>query len=145
MNKTVEDFEKILSDEEKILDEMISKQFELKTAVKDRNWEKLTKSIVDIDNLTNNFQEIEDCRVAVQDMLKVKEIHPYFEKLGELRSKLLKCKIENQAMRKYVNITRDFIKEVVDNALPQSGNKVYSKKGVIVQPQPQCVVLNQLF
>ena len=70
------------------------------------------------------------------------EIKPYFERLGQMRAKLLKCKIENQALSKYVNITKNFIQGVVDNALPQSRNKVYSKNGKIVQPQPQSIVLN---
>ena len=41
-------------------------------------------------------------------MLKMNEIKPYFERLGEMRAKLLKCKIENQALSKYVNITKNY-------------------------------------
>jgi len=59
-----------------------------------------------------------------------------------MRSKLTKSKVENQALSKYLSITRGFVQGVIDTVIPQ--NKVYTKKGV-VQSQPQSVVLNELF
>ena len=136
------DFEQILVKEEGILDELVKAQNQLRKAVTEKNWESLTKIINNINTVSGNFLEADAEREDIQDMMKMDEVKPYFERLGNMRAKLLKCKIENQALSKYVNITKNFIQGVVDDALPQSGNKVYSKTGKIVQPQPQSVVLN---
>lgn len=145
MNNTIKEFEKILHDEEEILDSVLAKQATLKTAVIEKDWNSLTATISQINSLSENFTQVDECRDVLQDLLKTEELKPYFEKLRTLRSKLLKCKIENQSLTKYINITRDFIQEIVGNAFPESGTKVYSKNGQIVQKQPQSVVLNLTF
>ena len=145
MNNKYENFEQILNKEEDLLDSLTEKQAEFKVAVMAKDWEKLTFVINKINVQTDDFVELDAQREEMQNEMRAKELKPYSEKLGTLRAKLLKWKIENQALEKYVSITKDFIKEVVDNALPQSGNKVYSKRGMIVQPQPQSIVVNQLF
>ena len=142
MKNNITEFEEILAEEEKILNDLVKNQDSLKKAVLDKNWENLTKIITNMNTISSKFVDIDTEREILQDMMKMNEIKPYFERLGTMRAKLLKCKIENQALSKYVNITKNFIQGVVDNALPQSGNKVYSKSGKIVQPQPQSVVLN---
>ena len=139
------DFEQILEKEEGILDELVKAQNQLRKAVTEKNWESLTKIINTINTVSGDFLEADAEREDIQDMMKMDEVKPYFERLGNMRAKLLKCKIENQALSKYVNITKNFIQGVVEEALPQSGNKVYSKTGKIVQPQPQSVVLNMDF
>ncbi len=139
------DFEQILVKEEGILDELVKAQNQLRKAVTDKNWESLTKIINTINTVSGNFLEADAEREDIQDMMKMDEVKPYFGRLASMRSKLLKCKIENQALSKYVNITKNFIQGVVEDALPQSGNKVYSKTGKIVQPMPQSVVLNMDF
>ena len=136
------DFEQILVKEEGILDELVKAQNQLRKAVTEKNWESLTKIINTINTVSADFLEADAQREELQDMMKMDEVKPYFERLGNMRAKLLKCKIENQALSKYVNITKNFIQGVVDDALPQSRSKVYSKSGKIVQPQPQSVVLN---
>ena len=142
MKEIISEFEEVLDKEEKILDNLVHNQDLLKKAVTSKNWESLTKIINNINAISSEFLEADTNREVLQDMMKMNEIKPYFERLGAMRSKLLKCKIENQALSKYVNITKNFIQGVVDKALPQSRNKVYSKSGKIVQPQPQSVVLN---
>ncbi len=143
MNK--KDFEEILEKEEGILDELVKSQNQLRKAVTEKNWESLTKIINTINTLSGEFLEVDTKREEIQDMMKMDQVKPYFERLGNMRAKLLKCKIENQALSKYVNITKNFIQGVVENALPQSRSKVYSKTGKIVQPMPQSLVLNMNF
>ncbi len=145
MKDRITEFEAVLDQEEKILNNLVHNQDMLKKAVTEKNWESLTRIINNINTISSEFLEADTEREVLQDLMKMKEIKPYFERLGSMRAKLLKCKIENQALSKYVNITKNFIQGVVDNALPQSGNKVYSKNGKIVQPQPQSVVLNMDF
>ncbi|MCR4899489.1 MAG: hypothetical protein K5907_01560 [Treponema sp.] len=145
MKGNAKEFEQILEKEEQILDDLLKSQGQLRKAVTDKNWESLTRIINTINTISSNFLETDAEREDMQDMMKMDEVRPYFERLGDMRTKLLKCKIENQALSKYVNITKNFIQGVVDDALPQSGNKVYSKSGRIVQPQPQSVVLDMNF
>ncbi len=139
------DFEQILVKEEGILDELVKAQNQLRKAVTEKNWESLTKIINTINTVSGDFLEADAERESIQDMMKMDEVKPYFERLANMRAKLLKCKIENQALSKYVNITKNFIQGVVENALPQSRSKVYSKTGKIVQPMPQSLVLNMNF
>ncbi len=145
MKRETKEFEQVLEREEQILDELVKNQNSLRKAVTEKNWESLTKIINNINSISSDFLEADTEREVIQDMMKMDEVKPYFGRLADMRSKLLKCKIENQALSKYVNITKNFIQGVVEDALPQSGNKVYSKTGKIVQPQPQSVVLNMDF
>lgn len=145
MNDIQKEFETVLRDEEFILNSVIEKQLMLKTTVINKDWENLTKTIAQINELSNSFVEADEKRNAVQEQLKTEELKPYFEQLRNLRSKLLRCKIENQSLSKYINITREFIQEVIGKAMPGTGSKVYSKSGKILQTQPQSVVLNMSF
>ena len=145
MKRETKEFEQVLEREEQILDELVKNQNSLRKAVTEKNWESLTKIINNINSISSDFLEADTEREVIQDMMKMDEVKPYFGRLADMRSKLLKSKIENQALSKYVNITKNFIQGVVEDALPQSGNKVYSKTGKIVQPQPQSVVLNMDF
>lgn len=145
MENTVIEFNEILNQEDSILNSLIEKQAELKSAVTTKSWEKLTAIIEVINHIYESFTEKDSEREVLQDMIESKDLKELSPKIAELRGKLLKCKIENQAITKYVNITREFIQGIVENAIPQSGSKVYSSKGMIVQPQPQSVVVNLSF
>jgi hypothetical protein len=65
--------------------------------------------------------------------------------LAQVRGKLVKSKTENQALGDYITITRGFIQGVLDEAVPQSCSKVYSRSGKIVHSQPSSVVVNTLY
>lgn len=145
MNELVKEFESVLDEENKLLDVLVVKQAELRKAVTEKNWEVLTDVISDINKVSDTFQEYDLTRDKIQVQLKTDELKPCFDKIGTVRSKLLKCKIENKVLSDYVNIAKTFVQEVVDKAIPQTRNKNYSRNGKIVQPQVQSVVLNQLF
>lgn len=145
MNEEKNEFLTILNNEEKVLDAISQQHVLLKKAVNEKNWEDLNKVISAMNNLSTEFQTLDAERDVIQNEMKAEELQPYFEKISVLRSKLLKCKIENEAFSKYVNITKDFIQGVIENAIPQRRSKVYSKTGQIVQSQPQSVILSRLF
>lgn len=145
MENTIKEFETVLNQEDAILDALIAKQAEMRGAVTEKSWENLSAIIPQINNIYEEFSNKDAERAVLQDNIKSKELKAFSEKIGLLRSKLLKCKIENQALTKYVNITREFIQGIVENALPQSGSKVHSNKGVILHPQPQSVVVDLSF
>lgn len=141
MKETFEEkFNNILCEEEKVMDSILEKQSLLHKAVKEKNWESLMSLISEINLLSDNFQKLENERNIMQAELKTEELRPFFEQMGRLRSKLTKSKIENQALSKYISITKGFVQGIIDNVVP-NGNKVYTKNG-IVQSQPKSVVLN---
>jgi len=145
MKAIVEEFSEILNEEDKILDELSAKQKVLRNSVNEKNWEKLIKIVSEINLISDSFQSYDSKREKIQYTLSASELQPYHETLLELHSKLLRCKAENKALGSLVNITRMFVQQVIEKALPQSRNKNYSRNGHIVNPQPQSVVVNQLF
>lgn len=145
MENTINEFQKVLDDQDKLLDLLIEKQSQMKKAVTEKSWETLSEIIPTINNIYEEFSEKDSLREILQDNIKSDELRGFSPKITQLRGKLLKCKIENQALTKYVNITKDFIQGIVENALPQSGSKVYSNKGQILHPQPQSIVVDLSF
>jgi ATP phosphoribosyltransferase len=139
------EFEDILKKEEALLDDFEQKQNELKNSVREKNWENLNSLIFLMNKMSDDFVKIDSRRDEIQALLKNDEVKAYFEKLRNLRSKLLKCKLENKVLTEYVNIAHSFIQEVIEKAVPQRRNRNYTKNGQILQAQPQSVVLNQLF
>ena len=111
----------------------------------DYDLEHVKKELADVNSLTEKFRTLDSKRDDVQKAFSEDEVKVFYTKLAALRSLLLKCKVQNRVLTDYVNIARDFIKDVVDKALPQTRNKSYSRTGKIVQPQPVSVVVNQLF
>lgn len=145
MNKEeLKEYESILSKENETLDSILTKQDELKNYVTNRNWEKLIKVISEINMLSDSFNQIDNLRDEFAKKMIAEEKAIYSSKISELRSKLTKSKVQNETLSKYISITRGFIQNVMEKAIPQARSKIYSKKG-IVQNQPQSVVLDKLF
>ena len=141
MNSLVTEFSLILKNEEKLLDELTGKQKEMRKALMEKNWDSLLNVMSKVNALSESFQELDTRRDEIQQQLKSDELREYFETLASLRSKLLKCKVENQVISNYVTVTRQFISEVVEKALPQTRNKNYTKTGALTQPQTSSVLV----
>ena len=142
MEALLNEYSTVLAEEENLLDRLAEKQVVLRKAITDKDWECLTGYINEVNVISDSFQKFDLRRDELQDQLKTDEIKPYFERLGRLRSKLLKCKVENQVISNYVNVTREFIAEVVEKALPQTRNKNYTKYGTITKSEPASVLVN---
>ncbi|MCH5292604.1 MAG: hypothetical protein J1E07_02545 [Treponema sp.] len=142
MNSLVAEFSLILKNEDKILDELKDKQSLMRRALTEKNWDELLKCMDSVNALFADFQEFDVRRDEIQQQLGRDELKPFFEALASMRSKLLKCRVENQVISNYVNVTRKFIAEVVEKALPQSRNKNYTKTGVLTQPQTSSVLVD---
>ncbi len=67
-----------------------------------------------------------------------------FDLLCEVRGKLLKCRVENNALNQYVGTASRFVRGIVNEALPQSRPRLYSHRGRVVQAQPKSIVVNTL-
>ena len=142
MDELIKEFSSVIAEEENLLDLLTEKQKMLRKAVTEKCWEDLVGFINEINLISDNFHNFDIRRDEIQKQLKTTELKPYFERLGRLRTKLLKCKVENQVISNYVNVTREFIAEVVEKALPQTRNKNYTKYGTITQPQAASVLVD---
>jgi hypothetical protein len=142
MNELINEYSTVLAEEENLLDILTEKQKVLRKAITEKDWESLTGHINEVNLISDSFQKFDLRRDEIQDQLKTDELKPYFERLGRLRTKLLKCKVENQVISNYVNVTRQFISDVVEKALPQTRNKNYTKTGALTQPQTSSVLVD---
>lgn len=133
----------VLIEENSIISEVLLKQNELKEAVNKKNWTELLEVISKINNLMDSFNKLDEKRETLASSRK-NDSENEKSLLVEVRGKLVKCRAENKALSDYINITRGFVQRTIDEALPQSKNKLYSRKGYIVQ-QPASVVVNTLF
>lgn len=140
-----EEFAAILKRMGEILDSISEKQKLLREAVNQKDWNKLMTLISEVNFLSDSFKSFDSKREKIQSHMQRGDLSPYTYDLSVLRTKLLRCKAENKAFASYVNISRTFVQQVVEKALPHSRNKNYSRNGAILQPQPQSVVVNQLF
>ena len=142
MDELIKEYSTVLAEEENLLDRLAEKQKMLRLAITNKDWESLTGYINEVNLISESFQKFDVRRDEIQEQLKTDEIKHYFERLSRLRTKLLKCKVENQVISNYVNVTREFIAEVVEKALPQTRNKNYTKYGTITQPQTASVLVD---
>ena len=142
MDELIKEYATVLAEEENLLDILTEKQKVLRKAITEKDWESLVGHINEVNLISDCFQKFDLRRDEIQNQLKTEEIKPYFERLGRLRTKLLKCKVENQVISNYVNVTRQFISDVVEKALPQTRNKNYTKTGALTQPQTSSVLVD---
>ena len=116
MEELIKEYGTVLAEEENLLDCLTEKQKSLRKAVTDKNWECLVDLIAEVNLISDSFHKFDVRRDEIQEQLKTEEIKPFFERLSRLRTKLLKCKVENQVISNYVNVTREFISQVVEKA-----------------------------
>ena len=137
-------YKEILKQEDSILSNVISSQLELRCAVKNKDWTQLMKVISDINLEMDKFNRLDEERESAAVYAKSDDAETQ-ELLSIVRGKLVHCRTENNALSEYINITRNFVKGVIDNALPRGRAKVYTRAGTINHKQPESVVVNALF
>ena len=132
----------ILEKENETLDKLLDCQSNVHIAVKTRNWIGLEEDLEKIRVLSLEFSALEEKREAISSA----EIAPQEKALLlALHGKLLKSKIENQILNKYIETSRGFVQGILENAVPQRRNVLYSRNGKILKREPESVVLNRLF
>ena len=142
MDKIISEYSDILAQEENLLDRLAERQLVLRKSIVEKDWNALLDLISELNQISDSFQKLDARRDEIQENVKSDELKPHFERLGRLRTKLLKCKCENQVISNYVNVTREFISEVVSKAIPQTRNKNYTKYGTMTQPQASSVLVD---
>lgn len=141
-NKNLEEFKNILKKEDELLKVTENLQADLRKSVREKNWTTLIETISNINLTSDEFQKIDSKRDEIQENLKTDELTPFSEQIQNLRSRLLKCSLENKALGEYISVTRAFLEEVLEKAVSNTGVKTYSKSG-IVQPKIKSVVLDK--
>lgn len=134
----------VLNEQNSILDVVLTKQQELRNSVNEKNWTNLMTVISEINLSMDKFNKLDEEREEITTTEDVVNIE-YKRILSTVRGKLVKSRTENKVLSEYINITKGFVQSIIDNALPQSRNKLYSRNGNIIQSQPQSVVVNTLF
>ncbi|MDD5929911.1 MAG: hypothetical protein PUC37_08950 [Spirochaetales bacterium] len=142
MNALISEYSLLLKNEDKILDTLSQKQMELRNVLQNKDWSSLTTLMADVNRLSDDFQRFDSRRDELQKQMAPADVKSFYDILSHLRSKLLKCKLENQVITNYVTVTKQFISEVVEKALPQTRNKNYTKDGTITQPHAQSVLVD---
>lgn len=134
----------VLNEQNSILDVVLTKQQELRNSVNEKNWTNLMTVISEINLSMDKFNKLDEEREEITTAEDISNSE-YKRILSMVRGKLVKSRTENKVLSEYINITKGFVQSIIDNALPQSRNKLYSRNGNIIQSQPQSVVVNTLF
>lgn len=132
-----------LLEENRVLSEVLENQALLRKTVNDKDWRNLLDVISRINLLMDSFNVLDEKREKIASGKK-NDSEEEKKLLSEAKSKLLRLRTENKALSEYIDITRGFVRKTIDEALPQSKNKLYTKKGYSVH-QPESVVVNTLF
>lgn len=134
----------VLNEQNSILDVVLTKQQELRNSVNEKNWTNLMTVISEINLSMDKFNKLDEEREEITTTEDISNSE-YKRILSMVRGKLVKSRTENKVLSEYINITKVFVQSIIDNALPQSRNKLYSRNGNIIQSHPQSVVVNTLF
>lgn len=134
----------VLNEQERILDSMLDEQSRIHECVVKRSWEGLEQYVMTINELGGEFSRVDNFRdriASVSDDIYFKpEVKDVFLRV---KNKLSKSKIENDALAKYVNATKAFISEVMDNCISQQRNDIYSSNGTMRKNYVQSIVINR--
>ena len=134
----------VLNEQERILDSMLDEQSRIHECVVKRSWEGLEQYVMTINELGGEFSRVDNFRdriASVSDDIYFKpEVKDVFIRV---KNKLSKSKIENDALAKYVNATKAFISEVMDNCISQQRNDIYSSNGTMRKNYAQSIVINR--
>ena len=137
---------KVLFSQNEVLDCMLQEQALIHNEVKNRNWVELQNSISKMSAYGDEFVELDSRRINLSggdfNLFYTEELSDLF---AMVRTKLVKSKIENEALSKYVSATRAFINGVIDECVPQNRNILYGPDGRLTRPRAESVVLNTVF
>ena len=134
----------VLNEQERILDSMLSEQSRIHECVVKRSWEGLEQFVMNINELGGEFSKVDNFRDSIASVSDDIYFRPGVKDVFlRVKSKLSKSKIENDALARYVNATKAFISEVMDNCISQQCNDIYSSNGTMRKNYAQSIVINR--
>lgn len=140
-----EDLRKILLAQNVLLDRILLGQGTLHEAVKNRDWLLVERTIAQIDGASEQFLAVDkdrDARSFSADMYKSDEVRGV---LQTVRAKLIKSKIQSNAMGVYLRTVTSFLRGVIDSVLSPKETQIYGRNGRMVQRHAPSLVLNGLY
>ncbi|MCR4627460.1 MAG: hypothetical protein K5640_07430 [Treponema sp.] len=135
----------ILNSQNVLMDEILAAQVKIRAAVMNKDWVNLQNCIETIQKKTRVFVELDKVREELSLTVPSEKLSENEAVTSELRYKLIKSEVENKALGSYLKIVKGFVQGVIDSVVPQRRNTLYSRKGRIIRPQPESIVVNQLF
>src|SRR5574344_1185337 len=136
----------ILGVENELLDCILNEQKLIHETVKTRCWNELETSLAHMEAYSDAFVSVdtnrEELAAGDKSIYFLPKVEPLF---ADVRTKLAKSKIENQALATYVHATQDFLNGVLEECVPQQRNTLYTNKGTIQKPVMQSIVVNRVF
>ncbi len=132
-----------LKSEAELLDKIIEVQRGVHECVLKRKWLLLEEKIAKMNELSSCFTELDKKREELEAEYSFKD----FELAGakaQVKSRLLKSKLENKVLNEYIFTTKNFLQGIFDQVLPERRNVTYSRYGKIVKPELHNVVLDQI-
>lgn len=140
------------------LSAILAQQHVVHDAVTERNWPGLEFALKQLDDLTIEVAELDKKTLSLLDELNVDDVSKIYEfsnifnasireellsNFRTMHQKLNISRIENAALQDYIRISKDFLDEVMEVAVPNCG-KVYSRSGEIVKTMPSSLVYDSV-
>ena len=134
----------LMEEESALLDTILEQQSVLHVCVTSRKWDGLEEAMTQLQTLSDTFTELEEERMALSARINMATESDIAPVMQQVRSKLIKSKVENTALNEYIKMTRRFLQGVFDSVVPQRRNTLYSRTGEIVKPVLSSIVVNQV-
>ncbi len=136
----------ILNEQDKVLDLILSEQAKIHLCVINKNWINLESAITNMNSLSMNFVALDNERNAlISDVSNIFSDSELRTLIFNVKTKLIKSKIENEALSVYLKNARFFIQTILDKCIPQYRNTVYTRNGQIKKSSSSGISVNALF
>ncbi len=133
----------LLKNESALLDKIICEQETLHECVLKRQWLLLEESLSKLNEMSETFAQLDKKREELSDGFAARDFELSALK-AEVKSKLLKSKLENRVLSEYIVTTRQFLQGVFDDVLPERRNVTYTRYGKLIKPELHNVVVDQI-
>ncbi|MCR5218311.1 hypothetical protein [Treponema sp.] len=142
----IQELTSVLINLDKVLDQILVKQDQIHECVKNRSWTELESCLETVRILSDAFVELD----AKREMLVSSDSSVYSHNsvapvFARIRSKLMKSKIENEALNKYVQSAQKFVYGVIERCVPQQRTTVYTRNGNLRKAAAPSLVVNAVF
>lgn len=147
-------FRDILERENALTGRIAAIQGEVKQAVLGREWADFEAQIAALAEAGEEFEELEAARVEIFGegeagfyaqcaRFPEEERRVLTELYRRLKTETIKVRLENDGLSKYIAETRLVISGALDILYPERRGRLYSRRGMQVQPDMSSMMLNQ--
>ncbi len=134
----------VMREESQLLDVILKQQEVVHSLVLKRKWLELENVLKELQKMSDNFTELDNKREELFSKIDVSGDFEFSSAVSQVKSKLIKSKLQNKVLNEYISTTKDFLQGIFDEVLPERRNVTYSRYGKIVKPELHNVVINQV-